>query len=1314
MKNLFTSNKKWSIFLVVAVIFLIAGNIEILSAQKITEQPSDVEFCLPDTRESVSFTVVASPVISYQWQVYDKMYGWMDLTDQKGVISGANTATLTVYKPGTGWSTSNSKTFHVNVTYLRTTITSSEASLIINSPATITAQPVDDTIWIGETTTFASSSSGKPTPAKQWEKFFIKTGWTSIKDATSSTYTTGSAGTYRIEVSNTCATEYSVPAILMVMGITSHPSNVTICSGYDSDVSFTVGASGADAYQWYYWVPDKFYKFGGYWQSIKDATSSTYTVSPPVGGFTTKYNNQYRCEVTFPIGVQYSNSAYLTVHAKPSVTQHPVSQSKNEGESVTFNVSASSTLTKTYQWYKDGDPIADATGSSLTLSNLQAGDAGDYKCVVSNDCGSSTSNIATLTVIKLEWPQGWFSQRFNADPPNSKYMYDVSAVNEDIAWVAVPEEKDSLIYTENGGETWNWTHTGVTDNSEWNCIFFTDANNGWVGGDDVIAYTNNGGGDWYQWYDAGADIFRDIYFIHSSVGWAVGMSGIIYKTEDGGVNWDFKKNTGTDMYGVYFADENNGIAVGDAGIIYYTTDGGEIWTVSTDTDIPVSKLNSVYMVNKDTAYAITESEFIISINGGINWDVVASRGGNGMDFISNSEGWICASSGKIYYTNNGGEDWYEQQTPATQLLYAISMVDSDNGWAVGDDGAMLRTALGGCRLPRVSLYEDKELCASLEYLLRADTFYVAYPGYLWSTGSDNGSINVNTTGKYYVDVWNICGDKASDTINVKFFDLPEADAGRDTSLCYGDTIQLGATGGVMYSWNHAEYLSDPGIPNPLAGAPLGNTDFIVTVTDTNGCINKDTVLLKVYQVPTSTFTIPESVCEGLEGMVSYTGNATAGANYAWYFDEGNIDPLGDESYNVSWDITGERTVKLAVEENGCYSDTTRMTVTVNPIPVSGFTLQQSVCGADTIGIVYGGVGYADADYEWDFDGGATISGENEGPYQISWATEGTKTVSLQVTRYGCVSDLTQKDIVVAYPYEGEEICLVSVDEETGKNMVIWEKTPDAGIAAYNVYRETNVKNVYELLATIPYDSLSVFVDMTSKPKNKAHLYKISVVDTCGNESQKSLYHKTLFLQYGGSVEGVIMNWGEYEIEGEGNEIDFESYIIYRGSDSTKLQPIDTVSASLDQYTDTDPDALAGRRYYRIAGVKSEACDPANLLSKKAGTGPYSHSLSNLEDNRLQGSGVNDLLDSEYQLRVYPNPFSQKTKITYDLKEMSEVKIEVFNLLGARVSTIVNQSQAPGDYTYDLTATDIGSTEGIYYMRFTANGQSVIRKLILSR
>jgi hypothetical protein len=51
-----------------------------------------------------------------------------------------------------------------------------------------------------------------------------------------------------------------------------------------------------------------------------------------------------------------------------------------------------------YQWLKDGTPLAGATGSSLLLANLQATNAGNYSVVISNDYGSTTSSNAYLTV----------------------------------------------------------------------------------------------------------------------------------------------------------------------------------------------------------------------------------------------------------------------------------------------------------------------------------------------------------------------------------------------------------------------------------------------------------------------------------------------------------------------------------------------------------------------------------------------------------------------------------------------------------------------------------------------------------------------------------------------------------------------------------------------------------------------------------------------------------------------------------------------------------------------------------------------------
>jgi photosystem II stability/assembly factor-like uncharacterized protein len=956
----------------------------------------------------------------------------------------------------------------------------------------------------------------------------------------------------------------SISMALMISGTLSFvngqtpvtPPSHSECEYFIGTLTFSVRILKGSTYQWYT-APPKSKLF----TLIPGATSNilTYTFSK-LQPLIREYNGQqFKCKITPLLGLSYySETAYLYVLYRPSISAHPSSVTKYVGESVTFSVTASGSTPKYYQWqlntgggYSD---IMGATSTSYTISSVVPGDAGDYRCTVTNDCGSATSNPATLTVVELIWPEGWFSQKENTNPVNSKYMYDVHAIDSNKAWIVVTEYWDSLIYTNNGGETWHWTHTGVTNKTYWRSVFFTDSNHGWVAGYKTIAYTTNGGASWLQWYDAGTNYFEDLYFINSSTGWAVGYNGTIYKTTDGGLSWNPQSSGQTANFTqVHFADASNGIVVGQGGTIVYTNDGGNNWLIPTTNPAEVT-LNAVYMTHPDTAFIAGSYQsgdgymHMKTTDGGAKWTQISGPYNYGYDlqFVNSKEGWMTAGSGKIYYTNNGGLNWYEQATETSQTLYAISMVDTENGWAVGYAGAMQRTAFSGCYLPRVNLYADTTTCATSNYLLRGNTYSVLYQTYLWSTGETTENIYATPPGgKYWVDVWNMCKDRTSDSIKVEYYPLPVVDAGEDVGICPGDTIQLNASGGEGFSWTPGGTLSDPNIQNPRA-FPNTTTTYNVNVTDTNGCVG--------------------------------------------------IDPV---------------------------------TVTVH------------------------------------------------------------------------------------YPFESEEICLVSVDIETDKNMVIWEKTPNERIAGYKVYRESKVKGVYDTLSYIPYDSLSVFVDMTSQPRKEAHLYKIGVVDSCGNVSSWSAYHKTLFLQYGGVVEGegVIMNWGEYEIED--GEIDFVSYIIYRGSDSTQLQPIDTISASKNQYTDIDPEALAGRRYYRIAGVKSAICNPANLKGKKAGTGPYSQSMSNIEDNRLQ-VGISDIRDGMNNLKIYPNPFRQQTRITYSLDKSSDVKIEIYNLLGARTADIVNLKQEPGEFSYDLSASDIGVAEGVFYLRFTVNGNTTVKKLILTK
>lgn len=80
----------------------------------------------------------------------------------------------------------------------------------------------------------------------------------------------------------------------------------------------------------------------------------------------------------------------------PSITAQPQSITTDIGEDVQFSVSATGNPTPTYQWRKDGNNISGATSSTLNLTDVQSGVAGDYDVVVTNSQGSVTSNDATL------------------------------------------------------------------------------------------------------------------------------------------------------------------------------------------------------------------------------------------------------------------------------------------------------------------------------------------------------------------------------------------------------------------------------------------------------------------------------------------------------------------------------------------------------------------------------------------------------------------------------------------------------------------------------------------------------------------------------------------------------------------------------------------------------------------------------------------------------------------------------------------------------------------------------------------------------
>jgi len=86
---------------------------------------------------------------------------------------------------------------------------------------------------------------------------------------------------------------------------------------------------------------------------------------------------------------------------------------------------------------------------------------------------------------------------------------------------------------------------------------------------------------------------------------------------------------------------------------------------------------------------------------------------------------------------------------------------------------------------------------------------------------------------------------------------------------------------------------------------------------------------------------------------------------------------------------------------------------------------------------------------------------------------------------------------------------------------------------------------------------------------------------------------------------------------------------------------------------------------------------------------------------------------EYSIsQNYPNPFNPSTIINYGLPEQAQVTLNIYNILGEKVATLINEVQQPGYYKIEFNASYL--TSGIYFYRINAGEFSEVKKMILLR
>jgi len=303
------------------------------------------------------------------------------------------------------------------------------------------------------------------------------------------------------------------------------------------------------------------------------------------------------------------------------------------------------------------------------------------------------------------------------------------------------------------------------------------------------------------------------------------------------------------------------------------------------------------------------------------------------------------SSGGLTYFWDYGDSSYSNVFQEPHLYtdtgsYSVMLIITDSTTCQIQDTAELIITVHP--LPVTFISPDTGVCPGGSTAISA----LGGDTYLWFPGTTLSCPTCQTTNAapdsattYYVLITDSNGCVNTDSVNVDVYSLPTANAGFDVTICPGANLVLNAAGGVTYSWSPGNTLSDSTSATPF-GFPTVTTDYIVTVYDSNGCPDSDTMTVTIQDSIIANAGPDVNICLG----DSVNLLASGGLNYTWSPGTGLSNPL---IANPMANPTVTTTYLVSVTSGVC-ADTNSVTVTVNLLPTADAGPDQTVCGGDTV------------------------------------------------------------------------------------------------------------------------------------------------------------------------------------------------------------------------------------------------------------------------------------------------------------------------------------------------------------------------------
>jgi hypothetical protein len=140
---------------------------------------------------------------------------------------------------------------------------------------------------------------------------------------------------------------------------------------------------------------------------------------------------------------------------------------------------------------------------------------------------------------------------------------------------------------------------------------------------------------------------------------------------------------------------------------------------------------------------------------------------------------------------------------------------------------------------------------------------------------------------------------------------------------------------------------------------------------------------------------------------------------------------------------------------------------------------------------------------------------------------------------------------------------------------------------------------------------------------------------------------------------------------------------------------------------------AGRAAADSQGVKLTLgqCVVGGSVNSAGGTGVYCGIWEAVQRTYVVTPVRDELLPvGNHLFRNYPNPFNPSTRIGFALERTAEVRIEVYDLKGRRVDTVLHEVRSAGTHTVDYEPRDLAS--GVYLVLMRAEDFRATRRIML--